>query len=105
MFSFDFKGKDPKFRIETPWRVIHKLKTGVSQEITDNQKQAIKSAIVRIIKRSGTSPPRNPKNKNEFLKCVRYELRSVCPVTKEVCFRRDALAPFYLRFADFVKGI
>jgi hypothetical protein len=103
MFSFDFKGKEPKFRIETPWRVIHKLKTGVSQEITDNQKQAIKTAIVQIIKRSGTSPPRCPKN--EFLKFVRDELRSVCSVTKEVCFRRDALAPFYLRFADFVKGI
>jgi hypothetical protein len=103
MFRFDFKGKDAKeFRIETPWRVIHKLK-GVSQEITAAQKEFIKTAIVQIIKRSGTSPPRKPKN--EFLNCVREQLQSVCPVTTEVCFRRDALAPFYLRFADFVKGI
>jgi hypothetical protein len=60
MFRFEFsKGKDPKFRIETPSRVIHKLKTGVTQEITATQKVQVKSAIVRIIKRYGTSPPQN----------------------------------------------
>jgi hypothetical protein len=54
---FEFKGKDPKFRIETPSRVIHSLKTPVSQEITGMQKLQIKSAILRVVKRFGTSPP------------------------------------------------
>ena len=54
---FEFKGKDPRFRIETPSRVIHSLKTPVSQEITGMQKMQIKSAILRVVKRYGTSPP------------------------------------------------
>ena len=54
---FEFKGKDPKFRIETPSRVIHSLKTPVSQEISGMQKIQIKSALVRVVKRFGVSPP------------------------------------------------
>ena len=56
---FEFKGKDPKFRIETPSRVIHSLKTSVTQEITGMQKQQMQSAVMRVIKRFGTSPPQN----------------------------------------------
>ena len=54
---FEFKGKDPKFRIETPSRVIHSLKTPVSQEISGLQKIQIKSALIRVVKRFGVSPP------------------------------------------------
>ena len=37
--------------------MIHSLKTPVSQEITGMQKLQIKSAILRVVKRFGTSPP------------------------------------------------
>ena len=59
MFRFEFKGKEPKFRIETPSKIIHVLKTPVSQETSGMQKVQIRSAIMRIIKRYGTSPPQN----------------------------------------------
>jgi hypothetical protein len=59
VLRFEFKGRDPKIRIETPSRVIHVLKTPVSHEITAMQKIQIRSAVMRVIKRYGTSPPQN----------------------------------------------
>ena len=59
VLRFEFKGRDPKIRIDTPSRVIHVLKTPVSHEITAMQKIQIRSAVMRVIKRYGTSPPQN----------------------------------------------
>jgi len=75
--KFEFKGKDPKFRIETPSRVIHSLKTSVTQEISGMQKQQMQGAIIRVIKRFGTSPPQN-----ELFREVKAELLRWCPLTK-----------------------
>jgi hypothetical protein len=54
---FDFKGKEPKFRIETPSRVIHVLKTAVSVESSELEKIQIRSGMMRVVKRLGTAPP------------------------------------------------
>ena len=54
---FDFKGKEPKFRIETPSRVIHVLKTPVSVESSEMEKLQIRSGTMRVVKRLGTTPP------------------------------------------------
>jgi hypothetical protein len=57
MFSFNFRGRQPKFRIETPSRVIPVLKTPVSEETSAMQKKLISYAVTRIVHRYGTSPP------------------------------------------------
>jgi hypothetical protein len=99
---FEFKGKDPKFRIETPSRVIHSLKTSVTQEITGMQKQQMQGAVIRVIKRFGTSPPQNVRIRDaeklpgirqrkahsnyfqELFREVKAELLRWCPLTKNV---------------------
>jgi hypothetical protein len=80
VFRFEFKGKEPKFRIETPSKVIHVLKTPVSQETSGMQKVQIRSAIMRIIKRYGTSPPQNvsvvPMPNSRFINVLLIFLRT-----------------------------
>ena len=59
MLRFNFKSRDPKFRIETPSRVIHVLKTPVSEETSAMQRLQIRSATMRCVMRCGISPPQN----------------------------------------------
>ena len=59
MLRFNFKSRDPKFRIETPSRVIHVLKTPVSEETSACQKLLIRRAVMRCVHRYGTSPPQD----------------------------------------------
>jgi len=119
---FEFKGKDPKFRIETPSRVIHSLKTSVTQEITGMQKQQMQGAIIRVIKRFGTSPPQNVRIRDAeklpgirqkmlirilFRNCFERSKRSFCAgvLSRKMCVAVNALLCFSRRLANYVKGI
>jgi hypothetical protein len=59
MFSFNFRGRVPKIRIETSSRVIPVLKTPVSEETSAMQKERIRSAVTRIVHRDRITPPQN----------------------------------------------
>ena len=118
---FEFKGKDPKFRIETPSRVIHSLKTSVTQEITGMQKQQMQGAVIRVIKRFGTSPPQNVRIRDAeklpgirqklirilFRNCFERSNRSFCAgvLSRKMCVAVNALLCFSRRLANYVKGI
>jgi hypothetical protein len=119
---FEFKGKDPKFRIETPSRVIHSLKTSVTQEITGMQKQQMQGAVIRVIKRFGTSPPQNVRIRDAeklpdirqkklirilFRNCFERSKRSFCAgvLSRKMCVAVNALLCFSRRLANYVKGI
>jgi hypothetical protein len=54
---FEIKSKDPRFRIETPSRIIHSLRTPVSLEISDMHRALIRQNIVLQVKKSGISAP------------------------------------------------
>ena len=72
---FKYEGKDFKFRIEIPSQVIHSIRTPVTDEINGIQEMQIKSAIQRVIKLKGTSPPQN-----ELFDLVKKELRGWFPL-------------------------
>jgi hypothetical protein len=114
---FEFKGKDPKFRIETPSRVIHSLKTSVTQEISGMQKQQMQGAIIRVIKRFGTSPPQNvsifdaeklPGIRQKLIRiifrnCFERSKQSFCAgvLSRKMCVAVNALLCFSRRLANY----
>jgi hypothetical protein len=118
---FEFKGRDPKFRIETPSRVIHSLKTSVTQEISGMQKQQMQGAVIRVIKRFGTSPPQNvsifdaeklPGIRQKLIRiifrnCFERSKQSFCAgvLSREMCVAVNALLCFSRRLANYMQGI